>query len=126
MEKEVIGFLITKNPLLKFQKIIKNKTTSKIGDLNLEDVNKTQIIAGIVSGRKVIKTKRDNSEMAFINIFDETGSIECVLFPKLYARLKDVITINRVIMLKGKVNDRDGRLSILIDNAVDLDNINQQ
>src|SRR3989344_6660904 len=33
MEKEVIGFLITKNPLLKFQKIIKNKTTSKIGDL---------------------------------------------------------------------------------------------
>ena len=126
MEKEVIGFLITKNPLLKFQNIIKKKTTKKIGDINLEDVNKTHILAGIVSGKKVIKTKRDNSEMAFINLFDETGSIECVLFPKLFARLRDVLIINRVIMLKGKVNDRDGRLSVLIDNAVDLDNINQQ
>ena len=126
MEKEVIGFLITKNPLLKFQTLISKKTTKKIGDIGNEDVNKTHIIAGIVSAKKVIKTKRDNSEMAFINLFDETGSIECVMFPKLFARLRDIIAINRVIMLKGKINDRDGRLSILIDNAVDLDNISQQ
>ena len=64
--------------------------------------------------------------MAFINLFDETGSIECVIFPKLFARLREVIAINRVIMLKGKINDRDGRLSVLIDNAVDLDNVSQQ
>ncbi|MBI4008743.1 DNA polymerase III subunit alpha [Candidatus Roizmanbacteria bacterium] len=125
MEKEIIGFLITKNPLLKFQKIIQKKITKKIGDVNTEDVNKTHILAGIVSAKKVIKTKRDNSEMAFMNLFDETGSIECVVFPKLFARLRDTIAINRVVMLKGKVNDREGRLSILVDNAVDLDNVTQ-
>ncbi|MBI4225603.1 DNA polymerase III subunit alpha [Candidatus Roizmanbacteria bacterium] len=123
MEKEVIGFLITKNPLLKFQSLIKKKITKKIGDINFADVGKTHILAGIVSAKKIIKTKRDNSEMAFVNLFDETGSIECVLFPKLFTRLRDSININRVIMLKGKINERDGRLSVLIDNAVDLDNV---
>ncbi len=123
MEKDVIGFLITKNPLLKFKNIINEKVTKKIGDITAEDTNKTVILAGIVSARKIIKTKRDNSEMAFINIFDETGSIECVIFPKLFVKLRDVIAINRVIMLKGKVNDRDGRISIIVDNAVDLDRI---
>ncbi|OGK17369.1 DNA polymerase III subunit alpha [Candidatus Roizmanbacteria bacterium RIFCSPHIGHO2_01_FULL_39_12c] len=120
MEKEVIGFLITKNPLLKFADIIKKKSTKKIGDISFEDVDKTHILAGIVSGRKVIKTKRDNSEMVFINLFDETGSIEGVVFPRLFARVRDFLQINRVIMLKGKVNDREGRISILIDNAVAL------
>ncbi|MBI4226165.1 DNA polymerase III subunit alpha [Candidatus Roizmanbacteria bacterium] len=123
MEREVIGFLITKNPLLKFQDLIKKKTTKKIGEISVEDVNRTHILAGIVSAKKIIKTKKDNSDMAFINIFDETGSIECVIFPKLFVRLRDVIGINRVIMLKGKINDRDGRLSVLIDNAVDLDKV---
>lgn len=124
MEKEIIGFLVTKNPLLKHQKIIAKKITKKIGDISLDDVNKTHIMAGIVSGKKIIKTKKDNSEMAFINLFDDSGSIECVVFPKLFQRLKDVIGINKVIMLKGKINDRDGRLSILVDNAVDLDKVN--
>ncbi|OGK35759.1 DNA polymerase III subunit alpha [Candidatus Roizmanbacteria bacterium RIFCSPHIGHO2_12_FULL_39_8] len=124
MEKEVIGFLITKNPLLKFQALIAKKVTKKVGDISLEDTDKTHILAGIISAKKIIKTKKDNSEMAFINIFDETGSLECVIFPRLFARLRDIISINRVIMLKGKVNDRDGRLSVLIDNAVDLERVN--
>ena len=126
MEKEIIGFLITKNPLLKFEDLIRKKITKKIGDVNIEDVNKTHILAGIVSGKKIIKTKKDNSEMAFINLFDETGSLECVVFPKLFARLREILAINRVIMLKGKINDRDGRISVLIDNAVDLDSISRQ
>ncbi len=125
MEKEVIGFLISKNPLLKFEDLIKKKVTKKIGDINADDVGKTQVLAGIISGKKIIKTKKDNSEMSFINFFDETGSMEGVVFPKLFARLKDVLAINRVIMLKGKINDRDGRISVLIDNAVDLDKVSQ-
>lgn len=124
MEKEVIGFLITKNPLDKFRVIIDKKISKKIGEIALEDVNKTHIVAGIVSGKKTIKTKKDNAEMAFINVFDESGSIELVVFPKAYSRLSDIFAINRVVLLKGKINDRDGRLSILVDNAVSLDRMN--
>lgn len=123
MEREVIGFLIGKNPLSKFQTIIKKKTTKKIGDITDEDNNKTVILAGIISGKKVIKTRKDNHEMAIINVFDETGSIEVVVFPKNYTKLKSILIINKIIMFKGKINDRDGRLGIIMDNAVDLEAI---
>lgn len=124
MEREVIGFLITKNPLDKYRSVIDKKITKKIGDITAEDVNKTHIIAGIVSGRKTIKTKKDNAEMGFVSMFDESGSIECVIFPKSYTRLSDLFLINRVVLLKGKINERDGRLSVLVDNAVGLDRMN--
>ena len=123
MEREVIGFLIGKNPLLKFQKIIDKKVTKKIGEVTADDVNKPLIIAGIISGKKALKTKKDNSEMAIITVFDETGSIEIVVFPKSFEKLKSFLMINRVIMLKGKVNDRDGRLGLIMENAVDLEQI---
>jgi DNA polymerase-3 subunit alpha len=123
MEREVIGFLIGKNPLLKFQKIIDKKVTKKIGEISADDVNKPLIIAGIISGKKALKTKKDNSEMAIITVFDETGSIEIVVFPKSFAKLKSILMINRVIMLKGKVNDREGRIGLIMENAVDLEQI---
>lgn len=123
MEKEVIGFLITKNPLSMHQVIIKKKITRKIGEITAEDINTDQIIAGIVSGRKVIKTKKNNQEMAFLTLFDETGSIELIVFPKLFEKLKDTIGIGKILLLKGKINDKDGKLSMIMDNAVDLDKI---
>lgn len=118
MEKEVIGFLISKNPLDKFKNIIEKKSTKRIGEINKEDAKKTHILVGLISSRKIIKTKKDNQEMAFITLFDETGSIEAVFFPRTFAKLKDFIKINNVIILKGTVADRDDRVSILVENAM--------
>jgi DNA polymerase-3 subunit alpha len=124
MERDVIGFLIGKNPLLKYQKIIDKKVTKKIGEINSQDVNKSVILAGIISNKKLVKTRKDNAEMSIIQIFDVTGNIEVVVFPRSFSLLKSFLNINRIIMLKGKVNDRDGRLGIILENAVDLEKIN--
>lgn len=123
MERDVIGFLIGKNPLAKFKTVIEKKTNIKIGDISSSDVNKTVIIAGIISGKKALKTRKDNHDMAVIQVFDETGSIEVVVFPKIYSQLKQFLLINRIIMLKGKVNDREGRVGVIMENAVDLESI---
>lgn len=121
MEREVIGFLLTKNPLIRYKKIIDQKVTKKIGELNHSDNNKTYVYAGVISGKKLVKTKKDNSEMAILSVFDETGSTEVVVFPRLFARLQSIFTPSGTIIFKGKVNDRDGRLGIIMDNAVNLD-----
>lgn len=117
MEREVIGFLIDKNPLEKFKAVIAKRASKKIGEITQDDVNKVLILAGIISAKKAIKTKKDNSDMAFITVFDETGSIETVVFPSIYRRLSELLFINQVIMLKGKVTDRENKLSIVMENA---------
>ncbi len=123
VEREVIGFLIGKNPLTKYQKIITQKISKKIGDINEDDKNKTLILAGIISNKKVLRTKKDNSEMAVIQVFDETGNIEAIIFPKIFNKLKKILLLNKAILFKGKVSDRDGRIGIIVDNAVDLETV---
>ncbi len=118
MEKEVIGFLINKNPLTRFSTIIEEKATKKIGEITAEDIGKNLILVGILSGKKVITTKKNNEEMAFLNFYDETGSIEVVVFPKMYAKLASSLSMNQVLIFKGKVSQRDDALSILMENGM--------
>ena len=121
MERKIIGFLIGKNPLNKFKKIIDLKISKKIGDLNLNDNNKSLILAGIISSKKTLKTKKDNKEMAIIQVFDETGNIEVVIFPKVFVSIKSIININKIILFKGRVIDRNNRLNVIMEKAIDLE-----
>ncbi len=120
LEKEIIGFMINKNPLLKFKNIIDAKSSKKIGEISSEDINSSLVLVGIISSKRVIKTKKNNNEMAFITVFDESGSFDVVIFPSLYEKLKDILFINQIIIFKGKVSDRDNKLSIILEAAMKL------
>ncbi len=120
MEREIIGFSITNNPLTRYKKIIEEKVTKKIGDITMDDLDKDLILAGVISGKKIIKTKKNNSEMAFIKVFDETGSTEVVVFPRTYASYKDFLNLNQVIIFKGKVAEKMGSVNILMNVAKKL------
>ncbi len=121
MEKEVLGFLLTRNPMDRFVDIIRNKVNKKIGDISAEDNGQQIIIAGIMNAIKVVKTKKDNSEMAFLNVYDDSGSIEITVFPKSYDKLRSIFGMNKVLLLKGKVSLRQDTLSVMLENGVDLE-----
>ncbi len=97
----------------------------KIDEITLDDANKQEVLAGIISAKKVIKTKKNNADMAFITVFDETGSIEVVVFPRLFEKLKDILAINKAILFKGKITERDGKLNVLMENGVSLERIKE-
>ena len=120
MEREVIGFSITKNPLEQYKYIIEKKVQKKIGELTPDDVGTSVIIAGNVSRVKHVTTKKNNDPMAFVSLFDETGSIDVVVFPKLFAATKAMWAPNTVVMMKGKIDTKDDRITMVVDNAVDL------
>jgi DNA polymerase-3 subunit alpha len=123
MERRIIGFLISKNPLSRYKEIIERKISKNIGDILETDVGKSLILAGIVNGKKVVKTKKDNQEMAILTVYDQTGTIDLIAFPKTYAKLKSILQINRVILFKGKVDQKESGLTIILENAVDLEKI---
>lgn len=120
MEKKMIGFSLSQNPLSRFEKTIEEKTTRRIGEITEEDVGKIQVIAGTVSRIKKVNTRRSNSEMAFVTIFDQTGAIEAVIFPKVYQSTKSIWNTNAVVLLKGRVDTRGDSINIIADRVVDL------
>ena len=58
--------------------------------------------------------------MAFVSLYDETGSIECIVFPKTYALSPKLWQDSIPILFKGKVDQKDDEISIIIEKAVDL------
>ncbi len=120
MEKEVVGFSINKNPLQQYSDIIATKVQKKIGEISEEDVEKTYVLAGSIGAIKQVTTKKNNDRMAFVTIFDETGSIELIVFPRTYAQTHLVWRDNGVVLLKGRVDQKDEGLSIVVEKAVDL------
>ncbi|MDA1317383.1 MAG: DNA polymerase III subunit alpha [bacterium] len=120
-EKEVIGFLLSHNPLDRHQKIITEKITKHIGEIGEGDENRSFVFAGNVTQLKIVKTKKNNDDMAFVRVNDNTGSAEVIVFPKSYEAQKPDLITNTVILFKGKVSERDGEYSIILEKVANLD-----
>lgn len=119
-EKELLGFYLTEHPLSRFEESFKAKSTHTIGELSHEMVDKKIKVGGIVTRLKRITTRRQNQEMAFLRFEDRTGSIEVVVFPKVFARSRQLLTPDRVILLSGTVNLRDQDISLIADDIQPL------
>lgn len=117
-EREAIGFNLSVNPLERYQKILFQKKTLPLEDL--APSKKEVLIGGIVKAVKKILTKKDNSEMAFATITDYTGEVELVVFPRVYAKNKELWQRNQPLLVKGIVQDKDNSLVIIVNDAASL------
>jgi DNA polymerase-3 subunit alpha len=77
------------------------------------------VVMGLVEDLRPILTK-GGDQMAFVKIADDSGSLEAVVFPKLYAKEKTIVTADNVIALKGRLNSRNGELSMVVEAVKQL------
>ena len=54
--------------------------------------------------------------MAFAALDDDTGTIELIIFPKIYAANKLVWQVDQPVLVTGKV-DFKNRLSLIVDSV---------
>ena len=117
-EKELLGLYISGHPLDKFKDKLKKGSEIREVKEKLQS-GMLCIIAGHVDEVKIIRTKK-NQEMAFIKISDMSDNIETVLFPEAFKNYKDIVSPGSCIALKGRLSDRNGESSILVDKVKGL------
>ncbi len=71
---------------------------------------------------KPVTTKKGDS-MAVVEIEDLTGHAEAVIFPKAYARIGQHIKPDARLMIWGKVDRRDDRVQMIIDDAQPIETV---
>ena len=110
-EYEELGIMLSDNPLRykkdlldKFKVVSIADITSSIGYIN---------IAGIVSTIKVIKSKKNNTSMAFMKVFDEDGEIEVVVFAKVYERVFSLLEKNNILLINGRYDQKEDKDSFI-------------
>ncbi len=105
-EKELLGLFISSHPLKNFEKVFENKVLS-ISKISGPDRTKRIKIGGIISKIKKIIT-RTGKPMLFIDVEDLSDRIEVVDFPTIIERNQTVFQENKVVMISGRVDSRDG------------------
>ena len=108
-ELELYGFYVSNHPASKY-KAVKINTIKNYFDKVIETV-------GLLENIKTITTK-NNKTMAFLEISDETGKLDYVLFPN---KVDYINRINKGDLLKvqGKVEKRHDKYQIII-NKIDI------
>ncbi|OGG26806.1 DNA polymerase III subunit alpha [Candidatus Gottesmanbacteria bacterium RIFCSPLOWO2_01_FULL_39_12b] len=117
-EKELLGFYLTEHPLTPLLPTLEKKVTHRINTLS--EAKSTVIIGGLISSVKKIFTKNGNNEMAFVKLDDFTGAIELVIFPSVFERTRYLWRQDAVILVKGNINEREDRLTVIVDDAKNL------
>lgn len=113
-EKELLGLYISGHPLdIYKEKIEKFGTVISEIRANVEK-EKPVVVAAIIDTIRIVNTKKGD-RMAFIAISDYTGTIEAVVFPKLFEGTKDILIENNIIAINAKVSERNGEKSLVID-----------
>jgi len=122
LEKELLGFYLTDHPVKKIVRIVANQISHKINQLDQSlHLNQTVTLAGVITRMKLVMTKKNNSKMAFVTLEDDTKSIDCVVFPKLYAENPLLWVEDSPLIIKGKVDNREDKLQIVVDSATLID-----
>ena len=116
MEKELLGLYISGHPLDPIRdKIEANGMTIK--KIKEEIANGMPItIAVLIEKSKTVITKKGD-RMAFITISDFTGSIEAVVFSKLFKEHYAAFEVDKCIAIQGHVTLRNEEKSIAIDTV---------
>lgn len=115
MEKEMLGLYISQHPLKNFkEKIEEIVNTNSLEALNLPDRSNV-ILAGVINRIRKKSTKNGNL-MAFINLEDLEGSIEAIIFPKVFDKNKDIILKDAIVVIEGSLDSAEGKVKLIAKN----------
>ncbi len=114
-EKELLGLYISDHPVREYADYFQ-KVALPIKHINNEHINQNITIGGIVSKVKKIYLKSQKT-MLFATIEDLDASLEAIVFPKVLEATESVWTEEKIILVSGKISNKDGELKILVDSA---------
>ncbi|MAF43880.1 MAG: DNA polymerase III subunit alpha [Parcubacteria group bacterium] len=120
-EKELLGLYITGHPLKNFKKILEEKTVSITNVINGSPPKTLVRIGGIISSIKKIITRK-GLPMLFVKLEDLTDKVEVVVFPSVLERNPVVFQENKVVLVAGRVDQRDNTPKIICEEIEEIIN----
>ena len=122
LEKQLLGLYLSEHPLSSALSLLEFEVGGKIGELEPDNFSRGQKLraGGILSSLRTTVTKKNNSEMAFGSLEDETGKLELVIFPRVYAEYKELWIQGKPVIVEGKIEIREDEIALLVDKAETL------
>jgi len=121
-ERAFLGVYLSEHPLKDFKEIIAQKAT-QISHLFSHMSGQKITVGGVVVEVMKIATK-SGEPMAFAQIEDESGKIEAIVFPKVLQQNESLWRVDKIVLVEGEMQSKEGKLKILVRKAIDLEDLN--
>jgi DNA polymerase-3 subunit alpha len=119
-EKESVGFYLSGHPLTRHEEVLDKFTNANaISIKELKDGGVVRI-GGLVRSTKNIKTKKGEL-MAFVTIEDMHGSVEVIVFSRVFSDVRDLLVEDRPVLVQGQVQKDEKSVKILADKVIPID-----
>jgi DNA polymerase-3 subunit alpha len=118
-ERELLGLYISEHPFQDYTEKFKSKKITALKDLTVGMRNQKVSIGGLVSSIQRINTK-SGEPMLFVKLEDLTNRTEVLVFPKVLARNPGIWQEEKVLLVHGRISDKDGTPKILCEEAVEM------
>jgi DNA polymerase-3 subunit alpha len=120
-EKESLGFFITGHPLERFRGELEQWASASTGRLEQAEAGGEVSVGGIITGLRLIKTKKGDRMASFV-LEDLEGSVECLVFPETYKKTAGRLADDQVVLVKGRAETPDeGRARLLASDVMPLE-----
>ncbi len=117
-EKELVGVYVSSHPLQKMTVDLQNVVTHASVEVTEEVAGRNVVVAGMITDVRQITTKKGET-MAFLRLEDLQGTLDVTVFPRLYAEQRPLFATNKIIIVAGKAEVRNGRISVIADSVRD-------
>ena len=117
-EKDLLGLYLSAHPLDFFMPIMESVATP-LAEVEFVPRDSWVTVIGMV---EIIKKKitKKGDVMLFVTLQDMSSGLELLVFPKTYARTKDLWVERMPVCIVGKTPREDGDNKIFVENAYEL------
>ena len=116
-EKELLGLYLSEHPLGAISDQLARYVTAYSSDLKDESLDGQRVVmGGIVTGLRTVVT-RNKETMAVATLEDLQGTLEVVVFPRLYVTAGGTFAEGAILLVAGRVDHRGDEASLLADGV---------
>lgn len=127
-EREMLGLYVSAHPLDGAQRLLAPYQDTGIAELVSGEREsggsgggKEQVkIAGMISGIQR-RINKNGQPWAIVTLEDLDAGVEVLFFPKSYEMFADCLVEDTAIAVKGRINEREGTISVFASDAVPVD-----
>jgi DNA polymerase-3 subunit alpha len=120
-EKEVLGIYVSGHPLDDYEALWRKNISAVTSDFMQDEETGAvkaedgayEVLGGMIAA-KTVKYTRTNQTMAFITLEDLVGTVEIVIFPKVYERFRNLLEEDSKVFVRGRVSGEEEKDSKLI------------
>jgi DNA polymerase III subunit alpha len=119
-EKEMIGAYLSHHPLEHSVDRLSRLGVKPLTEIDAESDGQTVTAGGILSAVRPFVTRKGD-QMATATLNDLDGSIDIILYPRIYRRAQEHVAEDSVVVVTGAVTVSEGRPELRVESVLPLD-----